>query len=88
MGILGLRDTPENRQILADALGSTFRNIYNIAETEIVKSQGSLVIRYVKDDVLSGPGGTVKMATIWEGSRLITIFLFGKDGGKGNETPF
>lgn len=40
----------------------------------IVKEQGA---RTVRESLLSGPGGFLKMESVWENNKLITMKLFG-----------
>ena len=48
--------------------------MYNIGSSSYIQSNG----RIVKEAMLYGPGGSLKIRTIWEGLKLITIELFGK----------
>jgi hypothetical protein len=34
--------------------------------------------RIVRDTLLMGPNGAVKMQTIWDGQKLVTIHLYGR----------
>lgn len=43
--------------------------------TSILKVQDN--DRIVRESLLSGPNGAVKIESIWEGAKLITIQIFG-----------
>lgn len=67
---IGLQDTPANRQLFADYLEDVLNDPGNIARTE---ASG----RVVRDSLLMGPQGGVKLETIWDGTKLITVNIFG-----------
>src|SRR5262249_2474921 len=64
---IGLHDTPAARQYVADQIQKVF------AQPGIMQANG----RVLRESMLMGPSGGVKMQTIWEGSNLITVILFG-----------
>ena len=66
---IGIWDTPYWREYLNNFIV----NLYNNAVNCYVQSNGRIVI----EAMLYGPGGGLKIKTIWEGLRLITIELFG-----------
>jgi len=67
---IGLNDTPATRKLLAEHLDSVINNADNIVKTQ---ANG----RVVRESLIVGPHGSVKIETIWEGNRLITGNIFG-----------
>jgi RHS repeat-associated protein len=67
---IGLPDNPVTRQYLTDHLTRVLNDSSNI-----VKIENS--IRVIRESVLAGPDGVLKLQTVWEGSKLITGILFG-----------
>ena len=66
---IGLNDTPQTREVVRQHL----TNVLNDA-TSIVSHDGGRVVR---ESFLMGPTGGVKLQSIWEGSKLITVKVFG-----------
>lgn len=64
---IGIHDTPAGRQYFENALTESFY-------TEGISQADG---RVVKDFLLMGPNGGVKVQGIWEGTKLITIMIFG-----------
>lgn len=69
---IGLGDTPDTRAYLNAHLYSVFHDSTNIAEIQPTR-------RTVKESLLMGPRGALKMRSVWDGNKLITILLFGKE---------
>lgn len=67
---IGLSDTPINRLIVEEHLQNVVRNPNNI-----VRNQGE---RQTRESLLMGPNGGVKLQTVWENDKLITINVFGR----------
>jgi RHS repeat-associated protein len=67
---IGLPDTPANRAYLASQLEAAYRDPSSLLR---IQSDG----RAVRDSLLMGPYGGLKMESIWEGPKLITVNLFG-----------
>jgi RHS repeat-associated protein len=67
---IGLNDTPASRRLVTEHLTDVFNDPSTI---RAVQDNG----RVVRESLLSGPGGNLKMESIWEGDRLITMNLFG-----------
>ena len=67
---IGLPDTPETRSYLSSELQSAYSNPDNV-----VRVQPDC--RVVRESLLAGPRGFLKMETIWEDNKLITVFLRG-----------
>ena len=67
---IGLRDNPQSRQYLAEHLNGVLNDT-----TNVVARDGGRVVR---ESLLMGPNGTVKLRTVWEGNNLLTIMIFGK----------
>jgi len=66
---IGLSDTPETRSYLASELQSAYSN-----QDNVVTIQPDC--RVVRESLLTGPRGFLKMRTVWEDNKLITVFLF------------
>ena len=75
---IGLPDNPTNRAILFDHLVNVSHDASNI----INNNAG----RVTRESLLMGPTGGVKLKTVWEGEKLITIFVNGK-GSRFNHIP-
>jgi hypothetical protein len=67
---IGFSDTPENREYMTNYLDSVYRDPTNIVEVQAES-------RVVKESLLMGRRGGVKMQCVWQGEKLITIKLFG-----------
>jgi len=67
---IGLPDNPANRQYVADQLNAIVQNPNNIVR---IQENG----RLVRESLLAGPNGVVKLETIWEGTKLITAKIIG-----------
>jgi hypothetical protein len=67
---IGLPDSAATRQYLTDHLTGVLNDPSNIARVE---ASG----RVVRESLLTGPGGVLKLETIWEGNKLLTGNLFG-----------
>ncbi len=66
---IGIYDTEYWRNSMFQKL---WQDYYNLIPT--LQENG----RHVRDSLLNGPNGMLKMETIWQGGKLITIELFGK----------
>ena len=66
---IGIFDNADGRSYLTQQLQNAFTDPSNV----IMQENG----RILKESLLSGPNGVVKMNSIWEGNRLITIEIFG-----------
>jgi hypothetical protein len=66
---VGLPDTFANRRLITEHLATVLNDVSNI-----VQAQGGRVVR---ESLLMGPRGAVKLETVWEGAKLITIKVFG-----------
>ena len=67
---IGLPDNPANRQYLTEHLTHVLNDPSSIVRVE---ARG----RVVRESLLMGPRGGLKLETIWEGNQLITGNLFG-----------
>ena len=67
---IGIEDTPEGRQYLQEEFTKAFNNPNSVAT---VQENG----RVVRDFLLAGPKGFLKVESVWEGNRLITAMLYG-----------
>jgi RHS repeat-associated protein len=67
---VGLPDTPATRQYLTEHLTGVLRDPSNIVR---VQENG----RIVRESLLMGPRGALKLETVWDDARLITANLFG-----------
>ena len=70
---IGLSDTVANRAYVAQHLTKVARDASNIVVTQ---ANG----RVVRQSLLMGPKGGLKLESIWEGTKLITVRLFGGGG--------
>jgi hypothetical protein len=68
---IGIYDNVEGREIVSDHLYNTYND-----PTSILKVQESTG-RIIRESLLAGPEGIVKFRSIWEGSKLITVEIFG-----------
>ena len=66
---IGIYDNATGRAYINQKITEAYYNIQ-----PILQSNG----RYVREFLIMGPNGVLKMQTIWEGAKLITIELFGK----------
>jgi hypothetical protein len=69
---IGIYDTIENRDYMVRHIETAFYDSTNII---ITQPDG----RIVKDSLLIGKRGALRMETVWQNNKLITIFL--KSGG-------
>ena len=67
---VGLHDTPATRQLLTQHLDDVLNNSSSILKTQ---TNG----RAVRESLLMGPQGGVKLETVWDGTKLITVNVFG-----------
>ena len=67
---IGIFDNEAGREIVEDNLSEALNK-----PTSILKVQDN--DRIVRESLLSGPNGAVKIESIWEGAKLITIQIFG-----------
>jgi hypothetical protein len=72
LGAIGLGDTSDTRAYLSAHLYCIFHDRTNIASIQV---NG----RIIKESLLMGPIGALKMKTVWDSNKLITIILFGKE---------
>jgi RHS repeat-associated protein len=66
---IGLHDTSDSRSYLRTHLGRVLND-----SSSIVSNSGG---RTVRESFLMGPAGGVKLESVWEGSKLITVKVFG-----------
>jgi hypothetical protein len=67
---IGLPDNQGIRTFLADHLKQTLENPSSILK---IQENG----RVVRESLLTGPRGVVKVESIWENAKLITVKIFG-----------
>ena len=67
---IGLPDSPTSRTLVKENLIGTLKDPNSVAE----QLEGGRVLR---DSLLSGPGGHLKIESIWDGVKLITVKLKG-----------
>lgn len=68
---IGIFDNDTGRKLLKNHLVKVLNNSKNVLA---VQTNG----RLVRESLLKGPNGLLKVQSIWEGDRLITVILFGK----------
>jgi hypothetical protein len=66
---VGLNDTEEVREVVTQNLAQALNN-----PSSVIAQTGG---RTVRESLLMGPNGAVKLQSIWEGTKLITIKVFG-----------
>jgi RHS repeat-associated protein/uncharacterized repeat protein (TIGR01451 family) len=66
---IGIGDTPMGASYLEDQLTAAYSDTTNVVGD--VSTGG----RTVKESLLMGPGGALKMRSVWDGQRLITVIL-------------
>jgi len=66
---IGIGDTTAGRQLLMEHLAGILGDGSNIA--------GTVGNRTIRESLLAGPGGFLKVQSIWEDAKLITGMLFG-----------
>lgn len=67
---IGIFDNKAGREIVQDNLTKAFNDPSSILK---VQENG----RIVRESLLSGPNGLVKVESIWEDAKLITVQIFG-----------
>lgn len=69
---IGLGDSKNSRAYLIKELNKVLNDPSNIKE---IQETG----RVVRESLLTGSDGIIKMQTVWEDTKLITIELFGNN---------
>jgi RHS repeat-associated protein len=69
MESVGLSDTPQTRVYVSQKIIEAF---YNPAATSAIGRGGAVI----KDVLIMGPNGGIKLQTIWQGAQLVTIKVF------------
>jgi hypothetical protein len=69
MESIGLRDNATTRQYLSEQLETAVNQADNIVKTQ---ADG----RVVRETLLMGPNGGVKLETVWDGAKLITGIIY------------
>ena len=67
---IGIFNNAEGRQLVEKNLIEAFNNPASILKTQ---ENG----RVVRESLISGPNGVIKVESVWDGSKLITATLFG-----------
>jgi hypothetical protein len=70
MESIGLTDNPDNRRYMERFFQNVLNDPTNVAE---IQPNG----RIVRESLLMGPRGGLKVVSVWEGDRLITVVLIG-----------
>lgn len=70
MKSIGLNDTVATRQLVTEHLTGVLNDASAVARSQ---ANG----RVVRESLLMGPKGGVKVESIWEGAKLIAIKLYG-----------
>lgn len=82
---IGIYDTPSSRELLNNHLKNVVNDSSNILKIEsrsyIAKElPGTPTVNYtatVRESFLKGPNGGVKIESVWDGDRLLTIIVKG-----------
>ena len=85
MNKIGIQDTTSGRQYLTEHLNNVLKDPSNISNVEtrtyIAKElPGAPVVEYTattRESLLMGPGGALKVESVWDGNRLLTVILKG-----------
>jgi len=67
---VGIFDNETDRKLVLEKLTNTFNNTSSILKTQ---DNG----RIVRESLLKGPNGVLKVESIWDGEKLITVKLYG-----------
>ncbi|MDA1478348.1 hypothetical protein [Bacillus changyiensis] len=67
---IGIFDNKTGRKLVLDKLTDTFNDASSILKTQ---DNG----RIVRESLLTGPNGVLKVESVWDGEKLITVKLFG-----------
>jgi len=67
---VGIFDNETGRKLVLEKLTKTFNNTSSILKTQ---DNG----RIVRKSLLKGPNGVLKVESIWDGEKLITVKLYG-----------
>jgi hypothetical protein len=67
---IGFDDNPQTRELLKRAMKEILNDSSNILRTQ---ADGTVV----RESLLAGPGGMMKVETVWDGVKLITAKLIG-----------
>jgi len=67
---IGIFNNESGRKLVQENLINTFNDASSVAKTQ---ENG----RIVRESLLAGPNGMIKMESVWEGVKLITVQLFG-----------
>jgi len=67
---IGIFDNSKGRELVLDNLTDTFHDGSSILKTQ---ENG----RVVRESILTGPQGVLKVESVWDGEKLITVKLFG-----------
>ena len=70
---IGIQDNAKGRAYVQESLTNAFNDTSNVLK---VQDNG----RIVKESLLTGPNGVVKVQSVWQDNKLITVEIFG--GGK------
>ena len=76
---IGLGDNPTSRAYVAEHLNKVLNDPQSIIE---IQESGTVV----RESLLTGPEGIVKIKSVWEDAKLITVEIFG--GAKNGSTFF
>lgn len=82
---IGIHDTASGREYISNHLDDVLKdssNISNIETRSYVAKElpGKPVVEYTattRESLLMGPGGAVKVESVWDGNRLITVVVKG-----------
>ena len=82
---IGIHDTPSGREYLQYHFNDVVNDKTNIVNTELrsytaEEISGKPIIQYtatIRESLLMGPGGAVKLKSVWDGTRLLTVVIKG-----------
>lgn len=67
---IGIYDSPEGRRLVQSHLSGVLADSTSIASRDAAG-------RDVRESLLAGPGGFLKVESVWEGQQLVTVYLKG-----------
>lgn len=82
---IGIHNTPSGREYISNHLNDVLKDSSNISNVEVrsyiaKELPGKPIVEYTaitRESLLMGPGGAVKVESVWDGNRLITVIVKG-----------
>lgn len=82
---IGIHDTPSGREYVSNYFNEIIKDPTNISNVqvksyEVKELPDRPVVEYTattRESLLMGPGGAIKLESIWDGDRLLTVIIKG-----------